>query len=97
MRIAIVNWSRRKVGGLETYVEGIIPELLLHGHEVAFLSEIDLPVGRKQIHLSAHVASWCVAETGMESALSGLREWRPDVIYSQHILDPEQISATLRL
>src|SRR2546426_8191152 len=32
VRIAIANWNRRKVGGIETYLGGEIPELHRFGH-----------------------------------------------------------------
>lgn len=81
MRIVIVNWSRRRVGGVETYLNTVIPELRKGGHLVAFLHEIDEPRGLPAISLPADALSWCVAETGPERALRELREWHPDLVY----------------
>jgi len=89
MRIAVVNWSKRRVGGVETYLNTIIPELSRAGHEIAFWHEVDEPVERKQIELPDDAPSWCVSALGAEKALAALRDWRPDVIYTHKLSDPE--------
>lgn len=89
MRIAIVNWSTRRVGGVETYLNTIIPELFRAGHEIAFWSELDLPAERARIELPAGAPAWCVAVLGKQKALQSLREWQPDVIYSHKLSDPD--------
>ncbi len=89
MRIAIATWSRRKVGGVETYLSSIIPGLENAGCDLAFLSELDQPANRERITLPAGVPAWCVSELGAECALTALREWHPDVIYSHGLLDPD--------
>ena len=43
MRIAVVNWSRRRAGGVETYLGGVLPDLLRAGHDVAFCHEVGVP------------------------------------------------------
>jgi glycosyltransferase involved in cell wall biosynthesis len=89
MRIALVNWSRRRVGGVESYLNTVIPELIRAGHEIAFWYEIDEPSEREQIRLPPDAAAWCAAELGMERALSALRDWRPEVIYTHKVSDPK--------
>jgi glycosyltransferase involved in cell wall biosynthesis len=89
MRIAVVNWSRRKVGGVETYLSTIIPELSRAGHDLAFWSEVDEPVDREQIQLSRDVPAWSVSALGVVEALAALRDWRPQVIYTHKVLDPK--------
>jgi glycosyltransferase involved in cell wall biosynthesis len=89
MRIAVINWSRRQVGGVETYLSQIISGLHRVGHEVAFWCEIDQPVGRERIPLPDGTPAWCVAELGAQGALSALRDWQPDIIYSHGLRDPE--------
>lgn len=88
MRIAIVNWSRRKVGGVETYLSTIIPALHTAGIDLAFLSELDQPTDREQITLPSSVPAWCVSELGAECGLTALGDYHPDVIYSHGLLDP---------
>lgn len=77
------------MGGVETYLNTIIPELSRAGHELAFWSEVDLPLERAEIELPAGASAWCVAEMGAELALSALRDWRPDLIYSHKLDDPD--------
>jgi glycosyltransferase involved in cell wall biosynthesis len=89
MRIAIVNWSKRRVGGVETYLNTIIPELSRAGNEVAFWYEVDEPVERAQIRMADNTPTWCVAEMGAEQALAALDGWQPDVIYTHKLSDPD--------
>lgn len=95
MRIAVVNWSRRKVGGTETYLGNIIPGLIGRGHSVALWHEIDRPRNREPIELPPGVPSWCVEELGTERALDALRQWKPDIIYTHSLMTPELEAATL--
>lgn len=97
MRIAVINWNRRKVGGVETYLNTIIPELSGAGHELAFWSEVDEPAEREQISLPPGSPAWCVSELGPERALAELRAWRPDLTYTHKLLDPGLEAETLRL
>jgi glycosyltransferase involved in cell wall biosynthesis len=89
MRIAIINWSSRRVGGIETYLNTIIPELSRAGHEIAFCSEVDEPTERERIEIPDTSPAWCIAEIGAQHALNALREWRPNVIYSHKLADPD--------
>lgn len=89
MRIAVVNWSKRRVGGVETYLNTIIPELSRDGHDLAFWHEVDEPRERAQIELPHGAPTWCVSTMGAEPALKALNEWRPDVIYTHKLNDPD--------
>jgi glycosyltransferase involved in cell wall biosynthesis len=97
MRIAVVNWSSRRVGGTETYLSNIVPELARLGHEVAFWCETDRPEGRERITLPEGTPVWCASELGARRALAALREWRPDLIYSHGIHTPGLEIKTLRV
>lgn len=97
MRIAVINWSRRKVGGTETYLGSIIPGLVRRGHSLSFWHELDRPANREAIALPPGVPSWCVEELGHERALAALREWRPDLIYTHSLTSPKLEAETLRI
>lgn len=97
MRIAVVNWSRRRVGGVETYLNTIIPELVRFGHKIGFWCEVDEPTDRLPIDLPDHAPVWCVADMGGEGAVTALRNWKPDVIYSHKVTDPELEEKVLSL
>lgn len=95
MRIAVVNWSRRRVGGTETYLGNILPELARLGHELFFWHESDRPENRDPITLPEGVARCCVQEVGERAALAALRQWRPDLIYTHSLLTPRLEAQTL--
>jgi glycosyltransferase involved in cell wall biosynthesis len=95
VRIAVVTWSRCRIAGAETYINGILPRLTRAGHELAFWHETDGPADREPIALPHGVPAWCVAELGAERALAALRGWRPDLIYAHGLLDPELEAETL--
>ena len=97
MRIAVVNWSRRQVGGTETYLANVIPGLARRGHSVSLWHEIDRPSNREPIELPPGVPSWCVEQLGRERALAALRAWEPDLIYTHSLLTPELEAETLRV
>jgi glycosyltransferase involved in cell wall biosynthesis len=97
LRIAVVNWSRRRVGGTETYLGLIIPELARRGHDVAFWHETDRPHTREPIALPEGVPAWCVSALGARRALEHLRDWRPDIIYSHSLLTPALEAETLKI
>jgi glycosyltransferase involved in cell wall biosynthesis len=97
MRIAIVHWSRRKVGGTETYLDSVIPELANAGHEIAFWHERDVPAANDKIALAEGVPAWCVSELGARRALAALRDWRPDVIYAHSLMKPKLEAAMLKV
>ena len=97
MRIAVANWSRRRVGGTETYLSLIIPELARLGHELAFWHETDKPASREGIALPDGAPAWCVSDVGVRGALSALRAWRPDLIYSHGLHTPRLEAETIKI
>ena len=76
------------MGGAETYLSSIIPGLEHAGSDLAFLSELDQLANPERITLPAGVPAWCVSDLGAKCALTALREWQPDSIYSHGLLDP---------
>jgi glycosyltransferase involved in cell wall biosynthesis len=97
MRIAVVNWSRRRVGGTETYLGNVMPELRRLGHELFFWHETDEPRDREAIELPEGARGLCVRQTGERAAVEALREWRPDLIYTHSPLAPRLEAETLEL
>ncbi|SRR5579875_39 len=95
MRIAIVNWSSRRAGGVEAYLDRVIGGLHSAGHETAFFCELDSPVSRQAIRVPAETPLWCASEIGNQAAISALRNWRPDIIYAHGLMDPALEAATL--
>ena len=57
MRILIANWSRRRAGGTETYLERVMIALAARGHDLAFCFEVDEPEGRPAMQLTGSTFS----------------------------------------
>jgi len=95
MRILIASEHRMLVGGVEKYLQAVIPGLLDRGHDLALLHEhpvnpgaetIDPPVGSLE--------TWCVAQLQAQGALDSVEEWKPDVVYL-HGLESASLEAAL--
>ncbi len=82
MRIAIVYWSNREVGGTGTYLGTVLPYLRQAGHDTALFHELDAPTDHTPLDLAGHTPSWSVEQMGLEAALAALRAWKPDLIYA---------------
>jgi glycosyltransferase involved in cell wall biosynthesis len=87
MRILIATTHRAPVGGVERYLQILIPALIGRGHEVALVYEtpwdatagaIDPPDGG--------LPAWCWA-ANREEALRKAAQWGPEVVYSQGLVD----------
>jgi glycosyltransferase involved in cell wall biosynthesis len=97
MRIVIINWTSRKVGGAETYIDAAVPELHRLGHDVSFVSEVDMPAGRQRITVPDTSPEWCASDLGISHTLAKLRDWKPDLIYSHGLLNPSFEAEVLRI
>jgi glycosyltransferase involved in cell wall biosynthesis len=95
LRIAIVTWSRRRAGGVESYLQTVAAGLRGRGHDVALWHEVDAPADRPAIALPDGVPAWCAGGMGPERALAALRGWRPDLLYSHGTDSPELEAGTL--
>ena len=95
MRIAILNWSSRRIGGTGTYLSAVMPYLQRAGHDVALWHEVNTPLEYDLIPLPAAAPSWSVADLGLEPALASLASWCPHLLYSHGMLDPDIERRTL--
>jgi glycosyltransferase involved in cell wall biosynthesis len=87
MRVAVVNWTSRRVGGIEEYVCSVIPALQRAGIDVAFWHELDAPADRAPVGQPDDVADFCAADMGAGKAIAALRAWNPDVLYVHGLRD----------
>ena len=87
MRIAVVNWSSRRVGGVEYYLSGVIPALTNSGHATALCYETDRPSNRALI-VSEETATWGVEALGAEEVIRRLSRWSPDLLYCHGVMNP---------
>lgn len=88
MRIGILTRHDRIVGGAETYLARVVPQLAARGHELAFVHEVECPGVHEPI-LPPHVAlpAWSVQDSGWDGVLHRLRAWNPDVVLLQGVAD----------
>lgn len=84
MRILVTNWTRRRVGGTETYLGRVMSLIAAKNHEVGFGYEVDAPGDRVPIPLP--VSAVLFALDG-DKALERIRSWKPAVIYAHGMLD----------
>jgi glycosyltransferase involved in cell wall biosynthesis len=95
MRIAILNWSNRRIGGTGTYLSTLMPYLQRAGHDLALWHEVDTPADYEKIPIPADAPAWSVADLGVEAALEELSNWRPHMLYAHGLLDPDVERRTL--
>ena len=87
MRIGVVNWSSRRVGGVEQYIAVLIPALRQSGHAVAFWHEVDTPASRPRIEVPIDGLDICMTDSGLDASLKLLGDWQPDVLYVHGLTD----------
>lgn len=95
MRIAIINWSNRRIGGTGTYLSAVVPRLRRAGHEIALWHEVNTPADYDPIPMPPDSPVWSMSELGLESALAALSSWQPDLLYAHGLLDPTVERRTL--
>ena len=81
MRIAIATRYRQRVGGVESYLETLLPALDRRGHALLLLSE-DAGTTRP-IALPDRATFETLSAGGLERAVRALAAWRPDVVFLQ--------------
>jgi glycosyltransferase involved in cell wall biosynthesis len=88
MRILIATTNRNLVGGVERYVQRLIPALRDEGHDVALLYEDPIdPTVELVDSLVPGLASWCYRSQPAGDNLAAIAAWAPDVVYSQCLQD----------
>ena len=85
MRILLTNWTRRRVGGTETYLGRITALIAGRGHDIGFAYEVDAPADRAEIPLPD--STLFAIGDGRDEALDRIRTWKPDVIYAHGMVD----------
>jgi glycosyltransferase involved in cell wall biosynthesis len=83
MRILIATLSPDLIGGVEKYLQSVVPALLGRGHSIGLLYEYPSDGKGEGIDSGLDVRSWCARELGVESTLRSIGAFAPDVVYSQ--------------
>ncbi|MFB3855246.1 MAG: glycosyltransferase family 4 protein [Vicinamibacterales bacterium] len=95
MRILVANWSLSLAGGVEAYLDRVLPALARRGHELAFLCDSHTPGSDKKVRLPASAPCWRISSPGSTAELSATVEWRPDVAWVHLLSDPATEAALL--
>src|SRR5687767_6020806 len=83
MRILIATWHRNLVGGAEKYLQTLLPALTHRGHQVGLAYERSFDPVREAIdQRESSLATWCLADLGLERLMCAVAEWQPDIVYS---------------
>src|SRR5215213_5232404 len=97
MRIAVVTELGRLVGGTETYIEKVLQQLSLAGHEQLFWYARDEPEGRRPLRVPAGGTTIDAAARGARKAVEELRDWRPDVVFVHGLIDVRLLDAVAEI
>lgn len=96
MRILIATSHRNLVGGVEKYLQRLIPALVDAGHQAALLYEYAFDSTREQVDRPELDVECCgTDEAGLEAGLKFARRWNPDIVYSQGLENAALQSALL--
>ena len=84
MRILIATAHRNMVGGVEKYLQELLPCLVERGHRVALLYEYAFDRAADRIDApELDLPCRGTAESSDAAGLSFVRDWKPDLVYSQ--------------
>lgn len=95
MRILIATKYRNLVGGVERYLQRLIPALGDEGHDVALLYEDTFDPAIELVDsLVPGLAAWCHRTQSYGDHMAAIAAWAPDVVYSQ-CLEDQNLEAAL--
>jgi glycosyltransferase involved in cell wall biosynthesis len=96
MRILIATTYRNLVGGVERYVQRLIPALRDGGHDVALLYEDPHDPAAETIDSSVPgLLAWCHKNRSYGDNMAAIAGWSPDFVYSQSLQDVDLEAALL--
>jgi glycosyltransferase involved in cell wall biosynthesis len=96
VRVLVASWTTRHAGGVESYLEKVIPAMRAAGLDVALFHEVDFPVDRARIAIG-DVPLFTVASNGVDAVMPALRAWKPDVVYLHGLRDPHTTERLMTL
>ena len=84
MRILIATCNRSIIGGIEKYLQVVIPALSKRGHAVAVLFEHSALAGIGTVDSpDTGLRTWEWQRQAPESIWDEIHQWQPDLVYSQ--------------
>ena len=97
MRILFLTHFRRKVGGTETYLSGLLPALLERGHHLGICTQVEGPADRPALEIPKEIVEWSLTRLDGNRAIAQMAEWRPDVVFCQGIAELDFEAQVLKL
>lgn len=85
MRIAVAAHTDGRAGGVETYLEAVLPALVRRGHAVACFFEA-VNGGASRVTPSS-MPVWSAGQEPLQ-AIQSLSRWAPDVVYAHGMRSP---------
>lgn len=85
MRVLITAQHQGSVGGIETYLRAVSPNLVAAGHEVAWLFAVACAANSASVN-GANTTVWFTEGRSGES-LRAIEQWNPDVVYANGLHD----------
>src|SRR5579871_6530144 len=83
MRVLIAALHRNIVGGVEKYLQALVPQLLQRGHQVSIAHAYrGNPESEMIDPRDGSVQAWSFEEYGGEGVQRAVQQWAPDVVYS---------------
>jgi glycosyltransferase involved in cell wall biosynthesis len=83
MRILVANDGFGDAGGVQSYLDAVVPGLMSRGHDVATLHLDPVPSDRRP----TTPLSFSVGREGLDRTLDAVRSWRPEICFSHNMRD----------
>ena len=94
MRVLVANYHTSSVGGVESYLRGVLPALIESGLQVALLTREAGDPGSNGVPVPG--VEWLsVGNDSPEAVVDTAARWRPDVVYTHGLGPPEYESALI--
>ena len=89
MRVLVSNDGFGDAGGVQTYLDAVVPALAARGHAIAILYLSSDVFGQASAASAGAVAveRISIAERGIDAAMADARAWAPDVSFSHNMRD----------
>jgi glycosyltransferase involved in cell wall biosynthesis len=86
VRLLISNDGFQDAGGVQSYLDAIVPGLASRGHDIALLYLDDVPAipSPGASHETPHFS---VARDGLDRTLAAVGRWQPEICYSHNMRD----------
>ena len=88
VRIAVLAQNQAVLGGAETYLRWLLPELARHGHELALGLENPSRGARSRIDEGVPISTqWSLKELGIAGSRAAVAAFAPHLVYSHGLVD----------